>query len=428
MSDNKAQLWQKIQLTYNALNKTDRWYTGIAIKQLVKKKIFALQNSQTLNKQIESGRWSAYCHYSFISSFQNLLEKNDIDQTKTVLVHPLLPPFLVDEILKRKCKIITLDIDKTTLHFNPTNLSNYLRLLKTTGLPDLIIHFDAAGLYDQISKCLIETQNLVVPSLVIIDNPYLSDELLDLYSTHTLGSILWNAGPSFWDRETFLYSGEPKAARNWYLSWHIETRTRSILEYHLSDSQNQFSTLIEAYFYLLLKDYQAKDFKAMVYAPLANSFLFKTKFKSFQEAQSTLKNSWGSTFQSAIPDIIFELWQISSSSWFPNNSQDILHESTLLRQKAKELYTFFTSQLPQLPPDSLEIPDFYLDKTYLKYFVFTTDLDFWKKRLESIGQRVFVQFPMHPLFQNKPNLQQASLVSQYTVSVDMLSALNQNIR
>ena len=93
---NKDQLWQKIKITYSYFQRSSGWYTGLDIKKYLRKKIFSL-NPDFDNKNISSGRWSSYCHYSSLIAFQNLLDKADLGKGRQVLVYPLLPDYFIQE-------------------------------------------------------------------------------------------------------------------------------------------------------------------------------------------------------------------------------------------------------------------------------------------------------------------------------------------
>jgi len=380
----KEILWSKIKLFYNTLSKRGSWYTGLSIKKYLRTRIFQYKKDFN-NSAISTGRWSAYCHYSLVLSFKNLLEKHTLGKNSTVLIHPFLPWELVDEIRSLGCKILTLDIEKTTLCFNTEKLKKTLAENKI----DLLIYSIDNGLYDTPSKQLPIINDFTVPTMIFVDEPAINSELILLFEKLNLGSVLWNFGDSFLDDELQEISNQEFPTKNWYISWFLETRTRSILEYHLSSSQDYFEPIVEALFYLLLDKYKKKDFKAIFYSIIVNRILLKNKLKKPQEAKDILEEKYLTVFQSAIPDIIFDL-ALMENQKDPETPESLIHSSSSLQQKVRSLYQFLSSQVSARPEGSLEIPDFFLDKTYNNYFFYTTEIEYW---IQELTKRGFLALP-----------------------------------
>ena len=424
MADNQV-LKDKLGVIYTALQKPGHWYTGLSIKRYLKQQIFSLLKEEFNNSSITSGRWSAYCHYSEIKAFVNLLDKNEVRFGTNVLVHPLLPDFLIDELLKREVNIITLDINKSTLNFDPNEVKSVISSrLNTEKQIELIIHYGFNGIYENIIESVKIAQQAVVPSILIIDNYDTNLCMLDLFNVLTLGSVLWSFGDSFWDDQLDAVLDIKLQSQPWFVSWHLETRTRAILEYHLSQSKDLFEPLINAFFYLLLNEYKKQNFLGNIYQFAASKIIFKDKFKNQQDALNYIKVNYDKLFESAIPDLVFDL-----QTKAPERTVDfglpefLLNKSGQLQYRAKQLYDFFLEGLNSRESGSLEIPDYYLDRSYLKYFVYTTEPDHWYKELKKQNFIVETLPPMHRLLTDNVNLKNAQFVTKFGILIDVTSGL-----
>jgi hypothetical protein len=431
MQNPRAHYWQLLKLTYNALLKPERWYTGLSIKQYLRQKLFNLNGAQLANKPIAAGRWSAYAHYSMQSSFENLLEKHEIESTKTVLVHPLLPPELVDKLIERGAKIVTLDIAKNTQAIPAKDLLNFVRLMKATQMPDLVILYDVSGLLKDVTQAVAELRQLSVPTLVFVDSPYLSSELLELTEALELGSLIWNAGTSFLDEQLSEVVNQNLEPMSWYISWFIETRSRSVLEYHLRESQDVFRPLLEAYFYLLLKKYETYDWAGkLVYTQLGNRLFLKQSFESPKQAEKQLMDKYNDLQNRAIPDVVFDLQQKRTDSENPEINEtldDVHHREVFWRQKSKAVYEYLVGQINQRPQGSLEVADFFLDRSYVWQYFLTTDKPFWSAHFQDRGWLVDTSLNLHPLFLDKPNLPNANLAGRYGLGLNIPTGLEKNV-
>ncbi|MEI6729009.1 MAG: hypothetical protein WCK98_05190 [bacterium] len=421
----KQNLKDKLAVVFAALQKPAHWYTGLSIKRYLKQNIFSLLKDEFNNSSITSGRWSAYCHYSEIKAFVNLLDKNEVKFGSNVLVHPLLPDFLIDELIKKEANIITLDVNKSTLNFDPKEVESViLTRLNSEKQLDLVVHYGFNGLYENIIESIKIAQEAVVPSLVVIDNYDTNLSLMDLFNTLTLGSVLWSFGDSFLDDQLDSVMDITLQSQPWFISWHLETRTRAILEYHLSQSHDLFEPIIGAFFYLLLDAYKKVDFFGNVYKFAASKVIFKDKFKKPDEALNYIKLNYDKLYESAIPDLVFDLQGKS-----PERNVDfglpefLLNKSGQLQYRAKQLYDFFLEGLNSRESGSLEIPDYYLDKSYLKYFVYTTEADHWYNELKKQSFIVETLPPMHRLLVDNPNLKNAQFATKFGILIDVTSGL-----
>jgi hypothetical protein len=429
ITDSKEILWKKIKFVESTLKKQSRWYTGISIKKYITENIFNLHNKKLQNIAINAGRWSAYAHYSQLSAFQNLLDKNNIKFGSRVLVHPLLPKFLVDELVSRQVEILTLDIQKNTFNFNSKTFINLLdNQQKSNFLLELVIHYGFNGLYFDIAEMLSLSQKKGIPSIVIIDNPNLNIDLFKVFEILTLGGILWNFGDSFLDDQLDTVLDIDLKSQLWFVSWQIETRTRTILEYHLKKSYSNYLPLIEAFFYLLLDEYKQRSWIGGIYQTIWNVFFLRNKFINQEKALKALKSSYNQIFDLAVCDLFFELQQefpVKKEKYL--NNEQLSHQNNQVAIASGQVYNFFQKTLQSQPKGSLEIPTFYLDKTYLKYFIFTTNPDFWYKILKPKGLEIEVIPKLHSIFDNNQNLKTAKFVTKLGLLIDIPASIQNSI-
>lgn len=368
----KQKQWSAIKRLFSDLQNSTRLYTGNSIKNLIKSQVLELKQPFN-NNPINSGRWAAYCHYSSSMAFSNLLDKHSIDQNSTVVVHPLLPPALVDEIIHRGPSMIVVDIDLDTLTMNKQQLDTALE-----SDPSLIIHFADNGLYKEITDYVEYTNSLRIPSLCVIDNSFPNQELLDLFEKINIGSVLWNFGDSFLDDQFNKVLDSTLKNKAWYVSWFIEDRTRSSLEYHLSSSKSSTVPLLENYLFLLLKDYEQHGWKEKI-LPLVYGFLKQDKITSKIDAQHKLVEAFPSIFEAAIPDVVFELELLEPTGMRPDNISDIYDLEHYIHMKNQEILTYVLEQ------DGLNMRNYDKHRTYFKTTFFTANKLAWTRYFESKG-------------------------------------------
>jgi len=414
MTDKKL-LKQKLDIVYTFLQKQSKWYTGLSIKRYLRKEIFSLATGDFSNNAINSGRWSAYSHYSVVWAFGNLLEKNEITKGSKVVINPLLPTILVDELVRRGVKIIGCDIEKSSLSIDNEDLQE---ILDQQEAIDLVIHFSFNGIYEPILDSLNRLEQLTIPSIVFIDNENVNPKLLEVFNNQKLGSMLWNFGDSFLDEQLKVVADSELETQNWFVAWHLESRTKSILEYHLSQSQDNFLAIIEAYYFLLAEKVKSFPISFNPLEYFTKNYLLKNKLKNKEEAQKLLTENYSKVFESAVPDLFFDL-QLS----LPENkidygsAQNVAEKSSQFQIQAKEIYDFLVEMLAEMAKGSLEIPDFYLDRTYLKYFFYSTNTDFWYGQFDNKGLTLEKIPPIHSIFNSQSTIPVAKFVSKYGLVV-----------
>jgi hypothetical protein len=378
----KQHEWSIIQKLFTALQQPQKLYTGIHLKQLIKQQVLSLK-PDFQNHPINSGRWSAYCHYSPLAAFTNLLDKHQIDEHSTVVIHSLLHPACMDELIRRQCSLIVTDITLDTLSIDHSQLDIALE-----SNPDLIIHYSSNGLYQEITELLSFTNELKIPSLVFIDNELPTIELLELFEAHHFGSVIWNFGDSFLDDQLNTVLNNPLRNQKWYVSWYIETRTHTSLEYHLSSSKEITIPLLENYLYLLLNQHKAKGLKEKLY-PLLYSFLSKQKIDNPELAKIQIVEAYNELKYAAIPDIIFEIEEILPFGARPSNLREIEELEHYIHLKNSE---FFQKVIDQEGIRTTTIDPM---RIYLQSTVYTGSKLAWKRHLIDKGYQL-MEYSIHP--------------------------------
>jgi hypothetical protein len=420
-------LAKKAKLVFNTLQKSS-WYTGIAIKDHILKNLFQTTKAELISNQsnfqnqaIKAGRWSAYCHYSLLQSFNNLLIKHDIKAGKKVIINPILPETLVQAVLDTSAQTLPFDIDLNTLTFNPEKLLAYLesQKLEDSNKPiDLVVFYVFNGLYQQITQTVIELQKMGIASLVVVDNQNPNFEMLDLFEKLTLGSVIFNYGSSFWDdhlnqaidqsNPQNLNSEVILPDKNWFVSWFIETRTRSVLEYSLSQSQSQYQQLLSTYLYLILekKKKQSSLFNFVAQAtPFAlNEIYLDQKFKNPAQAVEKIKELYPKILDQPVPDLVFELQdQAPVNQYLYPTNKNLVHLSSQIQTTSKKILNYLKTQSPVA--QNLISPTFYQNSTYFWVFVYLqknfqqSEVDKVIQELENFGFNCQFGFSVHPLIQ-----------------------------
>jgi hypothetical protein len=426
----KRTIWQIIMLLYKGLQKPGAWYTGLSIKKYLLENVLhlggsPLDNIKTSNPSIQSGRWSAYCHFSRLLAFKNLLDKHGIKPGDHILVHPLLPEPLIEELLERKTYIETIDIGKMDLGFDQNALIQYFEEREPDdNFPVLIIDYAFSGIYKPMLDTLQKAYQLAIPSLLIIDNENLNVRLTQIFTEHKLGSVLWFYGDGFLDDQINLTLGENVENHPWYISWYLETRTRSLLEYHLSQSHEIFLPLFKNYLYLLLKRYSTKyNWLAFPLPFLAQRLVLKLPTTDTKKTTAEMLNLYEQSFEYAIPDIVFDLqnqvFHDISLAKYPSDLHNLVDFSAQVHMGAKRIYDYLRSRVPTRQPGTIEVPFFYTDRTYLEYFFYTSETDFWYRQLDAMSLNGSSLPALHPIIGQNTTIPNAQFAVKYLLSIDL---------
>jgi hypothetical protein len=391
-----------LDLLFRALTHEDQLYTGLSIKRFLKQHIPALNT----NHSIQAGRWSAYCHFHIEGAIANLLDKHRIDGQK-VLIHPLTPPAIISELRTRNCTLVSLDISKESWNIPVNQLR--ISLLKQDYA--LAILYGRNGLYEEITEAAQLFKQKGIPCLIYIDQKNINPSLIELWSKHNLGSIIWSYGDSFLDDHlnTILPIAVP--SKNWIMSWYYEDRTRSVLEYHLQESFKEYITLLAAWYYILIQQKGLKNISGLKHAALFK-FTLPDKFKNIAEAQTVITQQYINIQSLAVPDVIFDMQLAKPVSNPQKDTLDLNHRAQLIQDKARKLYNLVTESVAQSPSGSLEVPSYFLNKVYLEYFWYTTEPEYWAF---SINQSCYQGFVVDTELNRQ--LTQAKFIAQYAFIV-----------
>lgn len=515
------QSFKKTLLGY--IQKPNVYYTGIAIKKYLKKKL----NSKggLTSSPVVSGRWSAYCHYNPVSAFENLLSKQQLNPNANILVHPLLPPEYIEML--SGYKLGSLDIQKNTLNWNAEEVVDLINLspknatigsqnsfdqnsgqnqnIQQNGYLnpgnnqqnssqnqaynqfgqqssnqvynpsqiDLIVIYNNNGLFEEILPILREAKKKAIPVIIFLDHHLL--DVLDLVNELSFGGIIFGGGDSFWDDElAYIYNINRESSKNyknfdnpffsqdWYFSIAMEARTRSVLEYHLSDSFQLYEGYLESYYYLVSYYLAKKSLKGQL-DHIFTSFLMGKTITSVDFALDYLVKNYDQTLSAAVPDFIFDL-ELTREDQMEQDQQQYLQSSPIgakivnqspiwqnmerqnswenngqSQQTARKYYEYLYAKIQSAGPSSgLELPPFYIQRRYSKYFFYSAD-KIWAERMVSLFAKVntdimldqnskksffhqrlkYGRYPVHQTFLKMPNLVGLQFVHKYGYWMDI---------
>lgn len=435
----------KLSIIKKYLDNPTRLYTGLEVKKFWRENIFK-SLGDTQNEAVKAGRWSAYAHYLLVASCVNLFNKHGITKGFSVLVHPLVYPEIVDELLNRDVQITTLDINKETLHFHLDIFENYISELNSNdSKPNLIVIPSFTGLCVEISKIVEIAKKHNIPVMLIFLEGKLNFSMLE-----TISQLKWGSVVLFKDSEPFLIEirealnklsltdfekkNIPNFAyldqylstnKNYYLSLFIENRATSILEYHLETSKNNFEPILKSYNFFLSKDiFNNISFLENLLTTVLNftdgkfnlkKILSSKTFKNNVEAVNNFIQHLQQYLNGAIPDLVFEIEnQINRK---PAQSFNLSDQVWDIQSKTKKIHSFFSNQVTARPAGTLEIPTFYFNRVYLRYFCYSTELDYWKPLFDKKGLQMSHTLPLHALFLEKNNLENANFISRFIMLI-----------
>jgi hypothetical protein len=427
MSKNTEQAHNQniLRIINKYLDNPSRLYSGIEIKKYLKKYLFSLTDND-LSNPLKAGRWSAYCHYDLSQSLENILSKHQLSPDQNILSHPLLNKNLVDVLIKNQLNIFSLDIDKNTLNWKMSALREKILEHEKNNLPlSLVIQICHNGLADEIIENIELLELKHIPSVLIIADQVPTPSVLKAITKMKYGSVIINGGKSFWDKKLNEVIKDKSFNNDWYFSWFIENRASSTLEYHLRDSYRIFEQLLNAYNYLFTKKTKTTNW----FLTLSKLFdvvftekgsllnIFKPKFKNPEEATKIIKKYYSVSMQLAVSDLPFDIELYERENSQINDHTFVIDkwkEQVLEYQiQAKYWQQFFSSQIQQRPQGSLEIPVYYYKKIYSKYFLYSTEQQFWQGNLQTKGVSVKVGFQIHDIFSQANGFDNAKFASQF---------------
>jgi hypothetical protein len=405
----KLEIESQLKILWKYLQRPSSWFTGIKIKNFLREWVFQANTQKFTNPPILAGRWSAYVHYSISQSWRNLVQKSGLQAGDKVLVHPLVPEFVVTELQALDCHLEWLDIDKNTWQWPPEKFHHLLQ----TDTFQAVIFYGFTGVYQTLLQNLQEAQKNSLLSLVIIDDSHLTETLWQIFNQLRVGGVMWLMGDSFWDNLLEQVVTQELESRPWFVSWHLEHRTRSSLEGHLQQSHEVFLPIIEAYAYLLWEEYHTYKWWARWQRWITQKLVFRNQLKTPQEAADILSQTYPKSFHSAIPDVVFELFRVSSlDQTYTHKFAHQLEQTTGWTKQAYTLYQRLLQAISERPEGSLEVPRFFLNETYTYYFFFTTEPQYWSEIFTQEGYSIIRLGQLNSEAETH-NLPQAQFVGQY---------------
>ena len=305
-----AKNWQKIQAIWTALNRKKMFFTGLTTKTYIKNLLLETDKNFS-SSAINSGKWSAYCHHSLSKSFENLIEKHEINKDSKVLIHPLTNPELVQIIRKIGVEIVFFDLSIDTLNFDPKLLADFV----AQNPVNLIIHTSFNGLTEEICEFVKISKERGWSNMLILEDEVLNPATINLLENLSLGSVIIKTVETFTKQELSDILEVKLEESKWFISWFFEHRTRSILEYKLGSKEKNYTLFLEAILYLRLKQHQKYDFFARFLTLFLTSFVITSKLNSDDEAKLQIIENYEQITDSAVPDIVFEIENINSYTY-----------------------------------------------------------------------------------------------------------------
>lgn len=425
------------------LDNPGRMYTGLEAKKYWKQVIFSLYGAMQ-NDSIRAGRWSAYGHFSKLSSVQNILQKHQIARASRVWVHPLLDAGIIDDLIFQETDITSFDVDKDTLNWRIGDIKMaLLRSSTNKTLPELVILNSIAGMGEEIKQLIEIFNNYHLPILLISNEGELNLSLLESIGSIKNGSVIVNHQNNFWVKQLELFldklpENEIQICRNEisdlktkiqsfdtiYLSFFIENRASSILEYHLNNSENMWSIHLQVISFLKSKIQNKINFLEII-KNLTDKFttgnfklpkkaVINKEIKSIKDAILKLSETVSFIGALAIPDIVFELNTLFN---LENPIEPIkLSELGLEKQNiSRGLHTFFTNQVATRPSGTIEVPTFYFNRVYSRYFCYSTEGKYWQEHLQEKDIQINYGHNVHPIFKDRPHLENVNFISKFLI-------------
>jgi hypothetical protein len=326
------------------------------------------------------------------------------------LVHPLLPKPIA-EWLSHRSDLTSLDIASDTLNWTPQQLQDKLSQESDVNI---VVFYATSGLYAEISESLdlIKQLDREIYSLVIVDQPKINDEFINLVQNSNYTQFIWNTGPNPMHHQTIhtLTADADLPETNCLITWKVQDESGvRLLKPEKRSLQEEELGFLEAYLYLLLNKYaQVAKFRGFWTKQILARFFFNFQFKSKTEAEETVREYYHQMLDKPIPEIFLKLASLDPD-WFAEKSK---------RVSSEKIYNFLAKKISQSPSGSLEIPPLFTDREYLEYFFYTTEPDKWQTYFEQKG---LYPHPLIlcPLLEGQSNLDKANFVDEYGLKLDL---------
>jgi hypothetical protein len=102
-----------------------------------------------------------------------------------------------------------------------------------------------------------------------------------------------------------------------------------------------------------------------------------------------------------------------------DTGKELIEKSVKFQTKAKDLYDHFIQNIPKHEEGSLEIPNFFLDRGYTKYFLYTVETKFWQDEMKRFGLFSETLGGVHQSVKEDQSLSNANFVADYGLFVNV---------
>jgi hypothetical protein len=416
----KSLIEQKLKILEYSLENNDNWYDGSAVRDLLNTNIFSSKNPSTPeNTRLSSTGWPAYCHYSNKSAFINMLDLHRINEKSKVLIHPLLPSELIDTIISRGATVICSDIDIATLAFDKNTYQSILQNEKET--PDLVIHFCDNGVYIPVQELVDFTKKIGLPSMIVLNSQTATQDLINLMYSNTTRSILWNTSSYFEDPILCTMTKKPLNQPNWTISWFLASNS-NLPQNNLKNDKTLYKLVLSSFYTELLAKYREFGLQTIFY-----TFKHKTarKIKKYDKVagDKNILESIENIILSAIPNFVFQIKKTDGLNFGQKlefNEMNIL--SNNIKTQAKSLDEMITGDIKKFDKKGDESIHLNENHTYLKYFFYTNDKQFWADWAFKKNLKIYELQPLHSIFTDT-KLPNATMVSNKIVYFDTVDYL-----
>ena len=345
----------------STLRSNTNWYSGIPIKNYLMEYYFS--KIELKNTKIKQGFWSAYSHLTLLASFQNILSKYTFD---TVSLDPFLPTQLID-FATQDHKSTFFSVDQNTL--SPIDLID----------SSLLVLYLQTGNTIPYKALILEANSKNIPVVCILDTGYITHNCIELISMITLGSVIICENKSTILTNLNNFIQDSTATNILYLSYVVENRITSSLEYTISTSKDSYKSFLHS-LYVFIQT-QNKLTPLNWGKQQFTKYLFGLgKDIPSDNIQVLLIAQYKLLINNAIPDCIFILFM-------NQNNNQLLNES-IFSSAVAGLHSFFSDQVKLRESGTLMIPPFITQEVLTRFIFFTTDKSYWKKQLIKQGYSV----------------------------------------
>jgi hypothetical protein len=342
----------------NTLKSNTNWYSGIPIKNYIISNYSS--RSELQNSKIKQGFWSTYAHLSLVSSIKNILSKYE---NTNILLDPFLPSEVTDFITQNYISSF-FTIDKNTLAPEDFGLESIYIVYLQTGntIP-----------YTQLIKSL-NSKN--IPIICILDTGYITLNCINLISSINIGSVIICEKQSQLLVNLNSFLGDVTLPSYLYISYVIENRITSSLEYLLSKSKDSYTPFLHS-LYAFIQSKSSLNAVNWSKQQLVKYLYGLAKNVSTTDLQSTILKEYSLLIEEPIPDCIFLL--------FTQEKEILTTKESVFSSSVAGLHSFFTQQIQQAEEGSLMIPPFVTQEVLTEFLFFTTNKPYWKKQLAKKG-------------------------------------------